>query len=220
MLVLLHVARGLKKLQREGLTISRGLTNGVTMEKISIQTLLEAGAHFGHQARRWNPKMKPYIFGKRGDIYIFDLKQTLVGLDNVYTFVSQLAKKGGTVLFVGTKKQAQEAVADAANRCGMPYVNSRWLGGMLTNFVTIRSRVKRMEELEAMDADGRMAVLPKKEQILLHKELAKLQTNLNGIRSMTRMPDAVFVIDTNRETLAVHEARRLGLRVVGTLGTN
>ena len=220
MLVLLHAARGLKKLQREGLTISRGLTNGVTMEKISIQTLLEAGAHFGHQARRWNPKMKPYIFGKRGDIYIFDLKQTLVGLDNVYTFVSQLAKKGGTVLFVGTKKQAQEAVADAANRCGMPYVNSRWLGGMLTNFVTIRSRVKRMEELEAMDADGRMAVLPKKEQILLHKELAKLQTNLNGIRSMTRMPDAVFVIDTNRETLAVHEARRLGLSVVGTLDTN
>lgn len=220
MLVLLHVARGLKKLQREGLIISRGLTNGVTMEKISIQTLLEAGAHFGHQARRWNPKMKPYIFGKRGDIYIFDLKQTLVGLDNVYTFVSQLAKKGGTVLFVGTKKQAQEAVADAANRCGMPYVNSRWLGGMLTNFVTIRSRVKRMEELEAMDADGRMAVLPKKEQILLHKELAKLQTNLNGIRSMTRMPDAVFVIDTNRETLAVHEARRLGLSVVGTLDTN
>lgn len=220
MLVLLHAARGLKKLQREGLTISRGLTNGVTMEKISIQTLLEAGAHFGHQARRWNPKMKPYIFGKRGDIYIFDLKQTLVGLDNVYTFVSQLAKKGGTVLFVGAKKQAQEAVADAANRCGMPYVNSRWLGGMLTNFVTIRSRVKRMEELEAMDADGRMAVLPKKEQILLHKELAKLQTNLNGIRSMTRMPDAVFVIDTNRETLAVHEARRLGLSVVGTLDTN
>lgn len=220
MLVLLYAARGLKKLQREGLTISRGLTNGVTMEKISIQTLLEAGAHFGHQARRWNPKMKPYIFGKRGDIYIFDLKQTLVGLDNVYTFVSQLAKKGGTVLFVGTKKQAQEAVADAANRCGMPYVNSRWLGGMLTNFVTIRSRVKRMEELEAMDADGRMAVLPKKEQILLHKELAKLQTNLNGIRSMTRMPDAVFVIDTNRETLAVHEARRLGLSVVGTLDTN
>ena len=190
------------------------------MEKISIQTLLEAGAHFGHQARRWNPKMKPYIFGKRGDIYIFDLKKTLIGLDNVYTFVSQLAKKGGTVLFVGTKKQAQEAVADAANRCGMPYVNSRWLGGMLTNFVTIRSRVKRMEELEAMDADGRMAVLPKKEQILLHKELAKLQTNLNGIRSMTRTPDAVFVVDTNRESLAVHEARRLGLSVVGTLDTN
>ena len=220
MLVLLSAARGLKKLQRKGLTTGRGLTNGVTMEKISIQTLLEAGAHFGHQARRWNPKMKPYIFGKRGDIYIFDLKKTLIGLDNVYTFVSQLAKKGGTVLFVGTKKQAQEAVADAANRCGMPYVNSRWLGGMLTNFVTIRSRVKRMEELEAMDADGRMAVLPKKEQILLHKELAKLQTNLNGIRSMTRTPDAVFVVDTNRESLAVHEARRLGLSVVGTLDTN
>ncbi|NPD31605.1 30S ribosomal protein S2 [Eggerthellaceae bacterium zg-1084] len=190
------------------------------MAKVSITTLLEAGAHFGHQARRWNPKMRSYIFGKRGDIYILDLKQTLVGLDEAYTFVSELAKKGGTVLFVGTKKQAQEAVADAANRCGMPYVNSRWLGGMLTNFVTIRSRVKRMEELEAMDADGRMALLPKKEQILRHKELAKLQANLNGIRNMTRTPDAVFVIDTNRESLAIHEAKRLGVAVVGTLDTN
>ena len=149
------------------------------MTKVGIKTLLDAGSHFGHQTRRWNPKMKPYIFGSRGDIYIIDLKQTLVGLDQAYTFVSELAKKGGTVLFVGTKKQAQEAVADAANRCGMPYVNARWLGGMLTNFVTIRSRVTRMEELEAMEADGRMAVLPKKEQILLHKELSKLQTNLD-----------------------------------------
>ncbi|AJC11590.1 30S ribosomal protein S2 [Berryella intestinalis] len=190
------------------------------MTKVSIQTLLDAGAHFGHQARRWNPKMKPFIFGKRGDTYILDLKQTLLGMDDVYTFVSEMSKKGGTVLFVGTKKQAQEAVADAANRCGMPYVNSRWLGGMLTNFVTIRSRVKRMEELEAMDADGRMALLPKKEQILRHKELAKLQSNLNGIRNMTRTPDAVFVIDTNRESLAIHEAKRLGIAVVGTLDTN
>ncbi len=190
------------------------------MTKVSIQTLLDAGAHFGHQARRWNPKMKPFIFGKRGDTYILDLKQTLLGMDDVYTFVSEMSKKGGTVLFVGTKKQAQEAVANAANRCGMPYVNSRWLGGMLTNFVTIRSRVKRMEELEAMDADGRMALLPKKEQILRHKELAKLQSNLNGIRNMTRTPDAVFVIDTNRESLAIHEAKRLGVAVVGTLDTN
>lgn len=190
------------------------------MTKVSITSLLDAGSHFGHQTRRWIPKMKPYIFGSRGDIYIIDLKQTLVGLDQAYTFVSELAKKGGTVLFVGTKKQAQEAVADAANKCGMPYVNARWLGGMLTNFVTIRSRVNRMEELEAMEADGRMAVLPKKEQILLHKELSKLQTNLNGIRNMKRTPDAVFVIDTNREAIAIHESRRLDIPVVGTLDTN
>ena len=190
------------------------------MTKVSIQTLLDAGSHFGHQTRRWNPKMKPYIFGSRGDIYIIDLKQTLYGLDAAYTFVSEIARKGGTVLFVGTKKQAQEAVADAANKCGMPYVNARWLGGMLTNFVTIRSRVTRMEELEAMEADGRMAVLPKKEQILLRKELGKLQTNLNGIRNMKRTPDAVFVIDTNREAIAIHESRRLDIPVVGTLDTN
>ena len=190
------------------------------MTKVSISTLLDAGSHFGHQTRRWNPKMKPYIFGSRGDIYIIDLKKTLIGLDQAYTFVSDLARKGGTVLFVGTKKQAQEAVADAANRCGMPYVNARWLGGMLTNFVTIRTRVERMEELEAMDADGRMALLPKKEQILLHKELGKLQTNLNGIRNMKRVPDAIFDIDTNREEIAIHEAHRLNIPVVGTLDTN
>ncbi len=190
------------------------------MTKIGIQTLLDAGAHFGHQTRRWNPKMKPYIFGHRGDIYILDLKKTLLGLDDAYTFVSETARKGGTVLFVGTKKQAQEPIADAANRCGMPYVNARWLGGMLTNFVTIRTRVNRMEELEAMESDGRMALLPKKEQILLRKELGKLQTNLNGIRNMKRVPDAVFVIDTNREEIAIKEARRLSIPVVGTLDTN
>ncbi len=190
------------------------------MTKVSIQTLLDAGAHFGHQTRRWNPKMKPYIFGNRGDIYILDLKQTLLGMDQAYTFVSELAKKGGTVLFVGTKKQAQEAVADAANKCGMPYVNARWLGGMMTNFVTIRTRVQRMEELEAMQADGRMELLPKKEQILLGKELAKLQVNLNGIRNLRRTPDAIFVIDTNREEIAIKEAKRLGIPVVGTLDTN
>ena len=190
------------------------------MAKISIQTLLDAGAHFGHQRRRWNPKMKPFIFGARGDIYILDLKQSLMGMDQAYTFVSNIAKNGGSVLFVGTKKQAQEAVADAANRCGMPYVNARWLGGMLTNFVTIRSRVTRMEELEAMEADGRMALLPKKEQILLRKELSKLQLNLNGIRNMKRVPDAIFVIDTNREEIAIREAHRLNIPVVGTLDTN
>ena len=190
------------------------------MAKVSIKSLLEAGAHFGHQTRRWNPKMKPYIFGSRGDIYILDLKQTLIGMDRVYSFVQQTASKGGTVLFVGTKKQAQESVAEAANRCGMPYVNARWLGGMLTNFQTIRTRVNRMEELEAMDTDGRMSLLPKKEQILLHKELAKLQTNLNGIRNMKSTPDAIFVIDTNREDIAVREARRLNIPIIGTLDTN
>ena len=190
------------------------------MTKVSISTLLDAGAHFGHQTRRWNPKMKPYIFGSRGDIYIIDLKQTLFGLDRAYSFVSDLTRKGGTVLFVGTKKQAQEPIADAANRCGMPYVNARWLGGMLTNFVTIRGRVDRMEELEAMEADGRMALLPKKEQILLRKELSKLQANLNGIRNMKRVPDAIFIIDTNREEIAIHEAQRLNVPVVGTLDTN
>lgn len=190
------------------------------MTKVNLQTLLDAGAHFGHQTRRWNPKMRPYIFGSRGDIYILDLKQTLLGMDRAYSFVSKVAKDGGTVLFVGTKKQAQESVMEAANRCGMPYVNARWLGGMLTNFVTIRSRVNRMEELEAMQADGRMERLPKKEQIKLGKELAKLQTNLNGIRNMKKLPDAIFVVDTNRELIAIREARHLSVPVVALIDTN
>ena len=190
------------------------------MAKVSIQSLLDAGAHFGHQTRRWDPRMKPYIFGVRGDIHILDLKKTLIGMDKAYTFVSDLTKNGGTILFIGTKKQAQEAVADAANKCGMPYVNARWLGGMLTNFSTIRQRVNRMEELEAMETDGRMALLPKKEQILMRKELAKLQTNLNGIRNMKRTPDAVFVIDTKREETAVKEAVRLGIPIVAALDSN
>ena len=147
--------------------------------KINIRTLLEAGCHFGHQTRRWNPKMKPFIFGERNGIYILDLKQTILDADQAYTFVKNVAK-GGNVLFVGTKKQAQEAVKNAAERANMPYINQRWLGGMLTNFVTIRSRINRMEELEAMVEDGRMAVLPKKEQAVLGKELTKLQTNLGG----------------------------------------
>ena len=190
------------------------------MSKISITSLLEAGAHFGHQTRRWNPKMKPYIFGNRGDIYIIDLKKTLIGLDRSYTFVSNVARRGGTILFVGTKKQASEAIEEAANSCGMPYVNARWLGGMLTNFTTIRTRVARMEELENMEADGRMALLPKKEQILLRKELGKLQTNLNGIRNMRKAPDVVFIVDTNREEIVIKEAARLNIPVVGTLDTN
>lgn len=190
------------------------------MAKISIQTLLDAGAHFGHQKRRWNPKMKPFIFGARGDIYILDLKQSLVGMDQAYTFVSNVAKNGGSVLFVGTKKQAQEAVADAANRCGMPYVNARWLGGMLTNFVTIRSRINRMEELEGMVADGSMALRGKKEQSVLGKELAKLQANLGGARDLKGLPAALFVIDTKREENAIKEARRLNIPVIALLDTN
>ncbi len=190
------------------------------MAKITIQTLLDAGCHYGHQTRRWNPKMKSYIFGERNGIYILDLKQTMIGADRAYTFLKETAAKGGTVLFVGTKKQAQEAVAAQAERCGMPYINQRWLGGMLTNFVTIRARISRMEELEAMVEDGRMALLPKKEQAVLTKELAKLQANLDGIRDMKALPKALFVVDTKREEIGVREANRLHIPVVGLLDTN
>ena len=190
------------------------------MAKITIQTLLDAGTQYGHQTRRWNPKMKPYIFGERNGIYILDLKQTIIGADKAYTFVKDTASKGGTVLFVGTKKQAQEAIAEQATRCGMPYINERWLGGMLTNFVTMRSRIKRMEELEAMVEDGRMATLPKKEQAVLGKELEKLQRNLGGVRTMVALPQAIYVVDTKREENAVKEANRLHIPVVGLLDTN
>ena len=190
------------------------------MAKITIQTLLDAGCHYGHQTRRWNPKMKSYIFGERNGIYILDLKQTMLGADRAYTFLKETAAKGGTVLFVGTKKQAQEAVKTQAERCGMPYINQRWLGGMLTNFVTIRTRISRMEELEAMVEDGRMSLLPKKEQAVLGKELTKLQLNLGGARTMTSLPQAIFVVDTKREEIAVREANRLHVPVVGLLDTN
>ena len=183
--------------------------------KINIRTLLEAGCHFGHQTRRWNPKMKPYIFGERNGIYILDLKQTILDADQAYTFVKNIAKTGN-VLFVGTKKQAQEAVKTAAERANMPYINQRWLGGMLTNFVTIRSRINRMEELETMVDDGRMALLPKKEQAVLGKELAKLQTNLGGARDMKGLPQALFVIDTKREENAIKEAQRLHIPLIDT----
>ena len=190
------------------------------MAKITIQTLLDAGCHYGHQTRRWNPKMKSYIFGERNGIYILDLKQTMLGADKAYTFLKETAAKGGTVLFVGTKKQAQEPIAAQAERCGMPYINQRWLGGMLTNFVTIRSRIQRMEELEAMVEDGRMALLPKKEQAVLGKELDKLQANLGGARTMTALPQAIFVVDSKREEIAIREANRLHIPVVSLLDTN
>jgi small subunit ribosomal protein S2 len=188
--------------------------------KISIRTLLDAGCHYGHQTRRWNPKMKPYIFGERNGIYILDLKQTIVDADKAYSFLKDLAAKGGTVLFVGTKKQSQEAIAEQATRCNMPYINNRWLGGVLTNFVTMRSRIDRMEELEAMVEDGRMSLLPKKEQAVLGKELEKLQRNLGGVRDMHQLPQALFVVDTKREEIAIREARRLHIPVVALLDTN
>jgi small subunit ribosomal protein S2 len=190
------------------------------MAKITIQTLLDAGVHYGHQTRRWNPKMKSYIFGERNGIYILDLKQTIMGADKAYTFVKDVAAKGGKVLFVGTKKQAQEAVSTQAERCNMPWINQRWLGGMLTNFVTMRSRINRMEELEAMVADGRMATLPKKEQAVLGKELDKLQKNLGGVRDMTALPQAIFIVDSKREEIAIREANRLHIPVVSLLDTN
>ena len=190
------------------------------MAKITIQTLLDAGCHYGHQTRRWNPKMKSYIFGERNGIYILDLKQTMYGLDSAYTFLKETAAKGGKILFVGTKKQAQEPISQQAERCGMPWINQRWLGGMLTNFVTMRSRISRMEELEAMVEDGCMAPLPKKEQALLGKELDKLQKNLGGVRDMTSLPQAIFVVDSKREEIAIREANRLHIPVVSLLDTN
>ena len=190
------------------------------MTKVSITTLLDAGAHFGHQTRRWNPKMKPYIFGSRGDIYIIDLKQTLYGLDAAYTFVSNLTRKGGTVLFVGTKKQAQESIAAEAQRCNMFYVNNRWLGGMLTNFRTIRTRVDRLNQIDRMEQQGQFDVLPKKEVIRLQHEREKLEANLGGIREMKKLPGALFVVDPRKEHIAVSEARALGIPIVAIVDTN
>ena len=188
--------------------------------KINIQTLLDAGCHYGHQTRRWNPKMRPYIFGERNGIYILDLKQTIINADRAYTMLRETAAKGGTVLFVGTKKQAQESIQTQAERAGMPWINQRWLGGMLTNFVTMRSRIERMEELETMVEDGRMAERGKKEQAVLTKELEKLQRNLGGVREMKSLPQAIFVVDTKREEIAVKEANRLHIPVIGLLDTN
>ena len=185
-----------------------------------MKQLLEAGVHFGHQTRRWNPKMARFIFTERNGIYIIDLQKTVKKVEEAYAFIRDVAAKGEPVLFVGTKKQAQNSVKEEATRCNQFYVNERWLGGMLTNFVTIRSRINRMEELEAMVEDGRMAVLPKKEQAVLGKELTKLQTNLGGARDMKGLPQALFVIDTKREENAIKEAQRLNIPVVALIDTN
>jgi small subunit ribosomal protein S2 len=190
------------------------------MSVVTMRQLLEAGVHFGHQTRRWNPKMKRFIFSERNGIYIIDIQQSIGMLEKAYHFVRDSVAKGGTVLFVGTKKQAQEAIEQQALRVGMPYVNYRWLGGMLTNFETIRTRLTRLRELEEMDQSGAMDLLPKKEVLSLQREREKLQRNLGGIRTMTKLPSAVWVVDTVKEHIAVKEANRLGIPVVAVVDTN
>lgn len=191
------------------------------MAVVTMRQLLESGVHFGHQTRRWNPKMKRFIFTERNGIYIIDLQQSLSFIDRAYEFVKETVAHGGSILFVGTKKQAQEAIAEQANRVGMPYVNHRWLGGMLTNFSTVSKRVERMKELEEIDfEDVAGSGHTKKELLLLNRELQKLQANLGGIRNMTRTPSAIWVIDTKKEHLAVDEANKLGIPIVAILDTN
>jgi small subunit ribosomal protein S2 len=190
------------------------------LNAIAMKDLLEAGVHFGHQTKRWNPKMKPYIFGERNGIYILDLGRTAKLYREAADFVSNIAAQGGTILFVGTKRQAQDAVAEEAQRCGMFFVNQRWLGGLLTNFSTIQRSLARLRELEAMATDGRQDMLSKKEIARLEKERRKLAKNLDGIRGMGRLPDAVFVIDTRNEQIAVDEARKLKIPVIGVVDTN
>ena len=190
------------------------------MAVVTMKQLLEAGVHFGHQTRRWNPKMKRFIFGERNGIYIIDLNQTLQRIEVAYSFVRNMVAGGGSILFVGTKKQTQDPVAQFAVQCGMPYINERWLGGMLTNFSTISGRVKKMTEYERMKAAGDFEAMPKKEALILSRELEKLQRNLGGIRGMTRLPEAVFVIDTKKEHIAVTEANKLGLPIVAVVDTN
>jgi small subunit ribosomal protein S2 len=185
-----------------------------------MKELLEAGVHFGHQTKRWNPKMKEYIFGERNGIYIIDLQKTLKMFKEASNFVRDMVAEGKTVLFVGTKRQAQDAIAEEANRCGMYYVNQRWLGGLLTNWVTVQKSVKRLKELDDMATDGRYELLPKKEVIKLERERKHLQANLAGIKEMNRLPDVIFVIDSNKEQIAVREARKLGIPVVAVVDTN
>ncbi len=190
------------------------------MAVISMRQMLEAGVHFGHQTRRWNPKMRRFIFGERNGIYIIDLEQTLTRVETAYGFVRDLVAKGGTVLFVGTKKQAQDPIQSYAEKVGMPYVNERWLGGMLTNFETISKRVGKMLEYERMKASGEFEAMIKKEALMLDRELGKLQRHLGGLRDMKRLPEAIFVIDTKKEHIAVTEANKLGIPVVAVVDTN
>ena len=190
------------------------------MSVISMKQLLEAGVHFGHQTRRWNPKMAPYIYTERNGIYIIDLQKSVGKVDEAYKAISDIAADGGTILFVGTKKQAQDAIQTEAERCGMFYVNERWLGGMLTNFKTIQGRIARLKAIEAMQEDGTFDVLPKKEVIALKKEMEKLQKNLGGIKDMKKIPDAIFVVDPKKERICVQEAHTLGIPLIGIADTN
>ena len=190
------------------------------MSVISMKQLLEAGVHFGHQTRRWNPKMKEYIFTERNGIYIIDLQKTVKKIDEAYYFIRDLAMDGGTVLFVGTKKQAQESIEQEAKRCDMYYVNQRWLGGMLTNFKTIQSRINKLRKIEKMEADGDFELLPKKEVIKLKAEQEKLEKNLGGIKEMRKLPSAMFVVDPRKEHIAILEAKALGIPVVAIVDTN
>ena len=190
------------------------------MAVVAMKQLLEAGVHFGHQTRRWDPKMAEYIFQARNGIHIIDLQKTSKKLDEAYAFIKEQAEEGKTILFVGTKKQAQECVKEAAEKSGMFYVNERWLGGTLTNFKTIRKRIERLAELEKMQEDGTFDVLPKKEVILLKKEMDKLEKNLGGIKEMTQIPDVIFVVDPKKEHIAVQEARKLNIPLVGLVDTN
>jgi small subunit ribosomal protein S2 len=187
---------------------------------VSMKELLEAGVHFGHQTKRWNPKMKDFIFGERNGIYIIDLQKTHRLLQDALQYVQDLASQGRTLMFVGTKRQAQEAISEEAQRCGMPFVNERWLGGLLTNFVTIRKSLDRLRELESMSTDGRHERLTKKEVAGLEKERGKIEKNLKGIKGMKNVPDAIFVIDTRKESIAVQEARKLKIPVIGIVDTN
>ncbi|HEY6873741.1 MAG TPA: 30S ribosomal protein S2 [Geobacteraceae bacterium] len=190
------------------------------MSSITMKELLEAGVHFGHQTKRWNPKMKPYIFGARNGIYIIDLQKTVRMFKGAYNFVVEAAKSGETVLFVGTKKQAQDSVAEEAGRCGMFYVNQRWLGGMLTNFATVKQSIDRLKRLDAMIADGTISAYTKKEALQLDKERVKLEKTLGGIKGMHKLPGALFVIDPKNEEIAVQEAKKLGIPVVAIVDTN
>ncbi len=190
------------------------------MSVVNMKQLLEAGVHFGHQTRRWNPKMAPYIFTERNGIYVIDLQKTVHKLEEAYNFVKNLAMEGGVLLFVGTKKQAQSAIEEEATRCGMFYVNQRWLGGMLTNFATISKRVQRLKELETMESDGSFTVLPKKEVIQLRLELEKLTKFLKGIKDMGKLPDALFIVDPRKERIAIAEARKLGIPIIAIVDTN
>ena len=190
------------------------------MPVVSMKELLEAGVHFGHQTRRWNPKMKRFIFTERGGIYIIDLTQTQELLDEAYNFAKAISERGGSILFVGTKKQAQDSVRDEASRVGMPYVNNRWLGGLLTNWRTISDRIQRLHELRSLKSENMLGLLPAKERIQMEAELEKLESNLGGVADMRRQPEAVFIVDLRKEQLAVREARRLGLPVIALVDTN